>query len=109
MHEYAPLAITLVAIFAGILFNKHDKSSLKADQKNGLDELRTEVNRGFERVDKQFDEVNSRLLAIEADLRQFYAITGELKARVELLEKRRQPKIHRSGSASLPRPLHQNM
>ncbi len=89
MHEYAPLAVTLVAIFAGILFNKHDISNLNADQKNGLDELRAEVNRGFERVDKQCDEVNSLLLAIKADLRQFYSITGELKARVELLEKRR--------------------
>ncbi len=89
MHEYAPLAITLVAIFAGILFNKHDLSNLKTDQKDGLDELKAEVNRGFERVDKQFDEVNARLLVIEADLRQFYSITGELKARVDGLEKRR--------------------
>jgi type II secretory pathway component PulJ len=78
VHEYAPLAITLVAIFAGILVNKYDLNSLKAD-----------MNARFERTDKQFEEVNRRLLAIEADLRQFYSITGELKARVELLEKRR--------------------
>ncbi len=85
MHEYAPLAITLVAIFAGILVNKSDLNSLKADMNTRFER----VDKQFDRVDKRIDELNSRLLGIEADLRQFYSITGELKGRVDLLEKRR--------------------
>jgi chaperonin cofactor prefoldin len=85
VHEYAPLAITLVAIFAGILVNKSDLNSLKADMTAGFER----VDKQFERVDKQIDAVTERLLTIEADLRQFYSITGELKGRVDALEKRR--------------------
>ena len=78
MQEYAPLAITLVAIFAGMLVNKSDLHSLKAD-----------ILARFERTDKQIDNVNAGLLVIEADLRQFYSITGELKGRMDAVEKRR--------------------
>jgi len=84
VHEYAPLAITLVAIFAGILVNKVDVSNLKADMKD----LKADFKTRFEQTDKQIDYLVGRMQVIEADLRQFYAITGELKGRFDGIEKR---------------------
>jgi predicted nuclease with TOPRIM domain len=92
VHEYAPLAITLVAIFAGILVNKSDLNSLKVDiaaRFERTDKQFERVDKQFERVDRQIEAVTDRLLTIESDLRQFYSITGELKGRVDALEKRR--------------------
>lgn len=40
------------------------------------------------RVNKRIDEVFGRLVVIEADLRQFFSLTGELKGRVDELSKK---------------------
>ena len=85
VHEYAPLAITPVAIFAGILINKSDLKDFKGDMK----ELKADMLARFDRTDKRIDDINSRLLVIESDFRQFFSITGELRGRMDALEKRR--------------------
>jgi hypothetical protein len=64
VHEYAPLAITPVAIFAGILFNKHDISNLKVD-------IIGRMEQNEKHTEKHLDEIHARLLVIEADRRQF--------------------------------------
>lgn len=77
MQEYAPLGITLVAIFASVLVNKV-----------GLNSLRTVMLSSLDRTDHQMEGINARLLQVEGDLRQFYSITGELKGRTDAIEKR---------------------
>jgi hypothetical protein len=81
MHEYLPFAITLVVILAGILFNRADLGSLRLELNGRLDKL-------DQRIDKMEQRIDQRLLVIEGDLRAFYQITGELKGRIDTLEKR---------------------
>ena len=76
MHEYAPLAITLVAIFAGILLNRSDLKGMEAKLEAVRLELKTEIA-GLR------SQVTERLSVIEGDLRSFYQITGELKGRID--------------------------
>jgi hypothetical protein len=88
MHEYAPLAVTLVAIFAGILLNRSDTRATDAK----IEALRLEL-KGI-RLELKGDiadlrsTLNERLVVIESDLRAFYQITGELKWRLDAIEKR---------------------
>jgi len=63
MHEYAPLAITLVAIFAGILVNKADLKELKADM----------VAR-FADINTRFDRIEAKQDRMQADLAEFYRV-----------------------------------
>jgi hypothetical protein len=78
MHEFlagfssglAPLMVMLLAIFAGIFLNQR-----------GLDKLEKAMSDRFSRIESQMDITN-------AELRYFHGVTGELKARVETLEKR---------------------
>ncbi len=70
MHDIVIVGIPLVAILAGILFNRHD-----------VKELRTEMNARFDKVDQRFERVHD-------DLRQFYHLTGKLEGRIEAIEKR---------------------
>jgi hypothetical protein len=50
--------------------------------------LRAEMNAGFDKVDVRFNKVEERLVGIDADLRQFYHLTGKLEGRVGAIEKR---------------------
>ena len=70
MHDVVIVGIPLAAILAGILFNRSD-----------VKELRAEMN-------TRFNKVEDHLGRIDADLRQFYHLTGKLEARMDSYDKR---------------------
>jgi len=61
MHDVVIVGIPLVAILAGILFNRSDVKDLRGEMRD----FRTEVN-------SRFNKVEDHLGRIDADLRQFY-------------------------------------
>jgi hypothetical protein len=71
MHDVVTVGIPLLAILAGVIFNRND-----------VKELRAEMN-------ARFNKVEDHLGRIDADLRQFYHLTGKLEARMDSLEKGR--------------------
>jgi hypothetical protein len=77
MHDIVVVGVPLIAIFAGILFNRNEVRDLRAD-----------MNARFNRVDERFDRVDGHLARIDGDLRQFYHLTGKLEGRMDAIEKR---------------------
>jgi hypothetical protein len=77
MHDVVIVGIPLIAILAGIFFSRSD-----------IRELRAEMNARFNEVSARFNKVEDHLGRIDADLRQFYHLTGKLEARMDSLEKR---------------------
>lgn len=64
--------------------NQNQRSSdLRADVNRQFDE----VNRRFGDVNRQFDEVSRRLTLIENDQKQFFAVTGKLDGRIDQLSR----------------------
>lgn len=77
MHDVVVVGIPLIAILAGILFSRTD-----------VRDLRAEMLSRFNKVDERFDKIEEHLGRIDADLRQFYHLTGKLEGRVDAIEKR---------------------
>jgi DNA anti-recombination protein RmuC len=77
MHDIVIVGVPLVAILAGIFFSRSDIKDLRA-------EMRSEFNKVYDR----FNKVEDHLGRIDADLRQFYHLTGKLEARMDAIEKR---------------------
>ena len=67
MHDVIVVGVPLLAILAGIFFNRNDLKDLRAEMHG----LRAEM-------DARFNKVEERLGGIDADLRQFYHLTGKL-------------------------------
>ncbi len=57
-------------------------------QGRAFSSLRDEMLARFESVNGRFDSLERRVGVIEADLRQFYSITGNHEGRIGSLEKR---------------------
>jgi len=74
MHDVLIVSVPLIAILAGILFNRSEMQSLRSELRSDVKELRSEMNARFDRVD--------------AELRYFHGVTGKLDGRIEALEKR---------------------
>jgi cell division protein FtsL len=72
MHEYAPFAVTLLVILAGILLNRNDTKDLRAE----IGSLRSEMN--------------SKLTKIQDDLNSFHRSLGQHDKAIEILEKRQE-------------------
>ncbi len=70
MHDAIAVGSPLLAISAGVLFDRND-----------LKDLRTEVN-------ARFNKIEGRLDRMKADLRQLYYLTGKLEVRMDALDKR---------------------
>jgi hypothetical protein len=70
MHDVITVGIPLIAILAGILFNRSDSKELRSEMQS------------------RFNKVDDHLGRIDADLRQFYHLTGKLEARMDAVEKR---------------------
>ena len=85
MHEYIPFAITIAVIITGILFNKQDLSSLRAEMLSRFDQS----DKRMDRIEDRIDRIETRITVIESDLRNFYSITGKHDARIEILERDR--------------------
>jgi len=77
MHDVVVVGIPLIAILAGILFSRSDSKDLRGEVKD----LRSEML-------ARFSKVEDHLGRIDADLRQFYHLTGKLEARMDSLDKR---------------------
>ena len=77
MHDLVIVGVPLVIILAGILFNRSDMRDLRSETKD----LRSEMKAGFNKID-------DHLGRIDADLRQFYHLTGKLEARMDAFDKR---------------------
>ena len=82
MHEYAPFAVTLLVIFAGILLNRNDVKDLRAEIGSVRTELKAEI--GSFRA-----EMNARLTKIQDDLNGFHRSLGQHDKAIEILEKKR--------------------
>ena len=77
MHDALTIGVPVLAILAGILFNRSD-----------VKELRAEMRARFDRVDARFDQVDARFNRVDADLRQVYAFTGKLEGRIDEISKK---------------------
>ena len=76
MHDVIIVGVPLFAILAGILFNRGDVRDLRSEIKD----LRSEMQARFNKMEGHLDR-------IDADLRQFYHLTGKLEARMDSFEK----------------------
>jgi peptidoglycan hydrolase CwlO-like protein len=81
VQQSIPLIITLTAILAGILFNNKVAHDMKA-------ELKADFQREISRLDDKIDSVSAKLEVIQADLRQFYHLSGKHEGRLDAIEKR---------------------
>jgi hypothetical protein len=70
MHDALIVGVPLVTILAGLFFNNAEIKELRGE----LKDLRLEMNRRFDDID--------------AELRYFHGVTGELKGRIDTIEKR---------------------
>ncbi len=84
MHDALTIGVPVLAILAGILFNRSDVKELRAE----IRALSDRVDTRFDRVDARFDQVDARFNRVDADLRQFYAVTGKLEGRVDEISKK---------------------
>jgi hypothetical protein len=75
------LSIMLVAILAGIFLNNYALRELKADLKKDIQDLKTDLK-------EDIADLNKKVVVMEADLRQFYHLSGKLEGRLDTLEKR---------------------
>jgi uncharacterized membrane protein (DUF106 family) len=89
MHEYIPVVVTLIAIFAGILMNKADLRELKADMKD----YKTDMNARFSDLkaymDVRFERLEAKQDRMQADLSEFHRVLGQHDKAIEILEKRK--------------------
>ncbi len=91
MHDALTIGVPVLAILAGILFNRSDVKELRAEMRARFDRVDAQFDRvdaQFDRVDARFDQVDARFNRVDADLRQFYAVTGKLEGRVDEISKR---------------------
>jgi len=79
MHDVVIVGIPLIAILAGILFNRSDFTKLREDLKSDIKEVRSER--------KDFrSEVRTRFDVVDAELRYFQGSMGKLEACVDSIE-----------------------
>jgi hypothetical protein len=84
MHDVVVVGIPLIAILAGILFNRSDSKDLRGE----LRDMRSDMQARFTDVQARFSKMDDHLGRIDADLRQFYHLTGKLEARMGAFDKR---------------------
>ncbi len=80
MHDNFQFAAIIVAIFAGILFNRNDAKDLRTDAKD----LRTDLGKRFDRVDDKLD-------LMQRDMKEFYATQRVHDEAIETLKKQVKP------------------
>ena len=83
MHDLVIVGVPLLAILAGIFFNRSDGKDLRSEMKD----VRSEIKDLRSDMQARFNKMEGHLDRIDADLRQFYHLTGKLEARMDSLEK----------------------
>ena len=76
MHDAIAVGLPLLAIFAGILFNRSDIRELRKEIAALGNEVRTEIAVLRSEMYGRFDKVAKQLDGIKGDLRQFYRLTA---------------------------------
>jgi hypothetical protein len=90
MHDVITVGIPLLAILAGILFNRQDVKELRSEISGLRSEIRSEI--GGLRSELQIEirglrsEMNSRFDSIQRDMREFYAVQNQHDLRIVKLE-----------------------
>ena len=74
MESVGPMAIVLLAVLAGILFNNSKLDKLESRLDSRITSLENRMNAGFDRM--------------QSDMAQFYRILGQHDARLDNLEKK---------------------
>ncbi len=77
----------LVMIVGFVLQNKAIQGEISGLRIEMLARFQAADSR-LDRIDRRIDEIERRVGVIEADLRQFYSITGNHEGRIGALEKR---------------------
>ena len=95
MHDVITVGLPLIAILAGILFSRSDIKELRTEVRSDLRDIRAEIKDIRAEVKDVRAEVkdlrremNDHFGRIDADLRQFYHLTGTLEGRMDAIEKR---------------------
>ena len=92
VHDVIVVGIPLLAILSVILFSRNDIHQLRSELRGEINSLRSELRGEMSNLRSEmyarFDKVDQQLDGINADLRQFYHLTGKLEADVENLKKR---------------------
>ena len=86
MHDVIIVGVPLIAILAGILFNRSDARELRSeikDVRTEIKDVRSEIKDVRTDVKDLRTEMNIKFGQISADLRQFYHLTGKLEARMD--------------------------
>ena len=81
MHDAFTIGIPTLVILLGILLNRRDLLDFKAD-------IKADLNRRFDEVDRKFDGVHRRLDRIDDDLKDFHHVTGNLEGRIDEVSRR---------------------
>ena len=84
MHDVIIVGLPLLMILAGILMNRSDAKDLRSEMKD----VRSEMKDLRQEAIGRHSEVLARFNVLEADMRQFYHLTGKLEARMDSFEKR---------------------
>ena len=90
MHDVIIVGVPLLAILAGILFNRGDVKDLRSeikDLRSEIKDVRSEIKDLRSDMQARFNKMEGHLDRIDADLRQFYHLTGKLEARMDSFEK----------------------
>jgi hypothetical protein len=85
MHDVLIVSVPLIAILAGLFFNRTDMNNLRSDSKADSLSLRNELK---SEIKELRSEMNARFDRVDAELRYFHGVTGKLDGRIEALEKR---------------------
>ncbi len=91
MHDVLIVGLPMVMILAGILLNRSDAKDLRSEMKDVRSEMkdvRSEMKDVRQEASVRHSEVLARFNVLEADMRQFYHLTGKLEARMDAMEKR---------------------
>ena len=88
MHDVIIVGVPLLAILAGVLFNRNDTKDMRLEMRAELKDIRAESKDLRAEMNARFNKLDDHLGRIDADLRQFYHLTGKLEASMDAIEKR---------------------
>jgi hypothetical protein len=74
-------SLPTLAVLVGILINRSDANRLGSEIKDTRNSLRAEMTAGFDKVDK-------RLVVIESDMREFYAVQARHDEAIDTIKKK---------------------
>ena len=83
MHEYIPVAITLIAILGGVLMNRSDVHQLRAEMRAELKEVRTDIQSLRTETRAEIKDVRSEIQVLRAEMNHNFDRVDERFKRVD--------------------------